>query len=161
MQQSQVQMRQLKCYPLILQGQERKCDAMSGFNLHTMQLDELHQAMENFQGNTEEIINEVLHNDGGQLLPAAIQRLMPVSDVKPWKGKKPNAKNSNSLMQVNENLSVTIKSKKAYQYLYFPDDGSSTKRHAGNQQFFRRGGESQKDEIIDRCIGRLVGDFEG
>jgi len=114
--------------------------------------------MKDFQGNTEEVINDVLHNEAGPLVEDAIQRLMPVSG-KTWRGKKKAAKAANSLKSVNENLAVTIKTTKAYQYLYFPDDGSSTRRHAGNQQFFKRGGESQRDEITARCVGRLVDDF--
>lgn len=122
------------------------------------EFDDLQQAMKNFQGNTEEVINDVLHNEGGQLIEDEVKRLMPMSG-RHWKGKKPAAKNSNSLMQKKDNLSVTVTTKKAYQYLYFPDDGTSTRRHAGNQQFFFKGGESKKDEIIDRCILRLTEDF--
>lgn len=131
---------------------------MSRLNLHIMEFDELHEAMKNFQGNTEEVINEVLHDEGGELIEDAVKRLMPVSG-KHWKGKKGAAKTSNSLQIVGENLAVTVKTRKAYQYLYFPDDGTSTRRHAGNQQFFLRGGESQKDEIINRCIKRLTNEF--
>ena len=131
---------------------------MSMLNLHIMEFDDLQQAMKDFQGNTEEVINDVLHNEAGPLVEDAIQRLMPVSG-KNWRGKKKAAKTANSLKSVNENLAVTIKTTKAYQYLYFPDDGSSTRRHAGNQQFFKRGGESQTDEIKARCVGRLVEDF--
>lgn len=132
---------------------------MARFDLDVHEMDALHQAMKNFQGNTEEIINDVLHNEAGELIQDAIKRLMPVSG-KTWNGKKKAAKHANSMMNVNENLALTVKSKTAYNYLYFPDDGTNTRRHAGNQQFFKRGGESQISEIKDRCIGRLVNDFE-
>lgn len=132
---------------------------MAKLDLDFVAMDDLQQAMKDFQGNTEEIINDVLHNEAGELVQDAIKRLMPVSG-KTWKGKKKAAKHSNSMMNVNENLALTVKSKTAYNYLYFPDDGSNTRRHIGNQQFFKKGGESQIDEIKDRCIGRLVNDFE-
>lgn len=132
---------------------------MAKLNLDFVAMDDLQQAMKDFQGNTEEIINDVLHNEAGELIQDAIKRLMPVSG-KTWNGKKKAAKHANSMMNVNENLAVTVKSKAAYDYLYFPDDGTNTKRHAGNKQFFKRGGESQIDEIKDRCIGRLVNGFE-
>lgn len=131
---------------------------MRGFNLQFGEIDDLQQAMSNFQGNTEEVINDVLHNEAGSLIQDAIKRLMPVSG-ETWRGKKPAAKTANSLMTEKENLAVTVKSSKAYYYLYFPDDGTNTRRHAGNQQFFRRGGESQIEEIKDRCIRRLVNDL--
>lgn len=119
----------------------------------------LEEAMRNFQGNTEATINDVLHSEGGQLIHDEIKRLMPMSG-KRWNGKKAPAKTSNSLQIVGGNLSVTVKTKKAYQYLYFPDDGSNTRRHAGNQQFFLNSGENQKEQIMNLCINRLVNGLE-
>ena len=106
--------------------------------------------------NTEKIINDVLHNEAGALIQEAVKRLMPRS--KKSKGK--HAKDSDSLINVNGNLSVTVTTKKKFQYLYFPDDGSSTTNHAGNQQFFYKGGTSKQSDVIELCISRLVNDFE-
>ena len=132
---------------------------MSVFRLNSQDLERLEEAMKSFQGNTEKTINDVLHAEGGQLIHDEIKRLMPMSG-KRWKGKKAPAKTSNSLLIVGGNLSVTVTTKKAYQYLYFPDDGSNTRRHAGNQQFFSNSGENQKEEILNRCINRLVSSFD-
>lgn len=132
---------------------------MSVFRLNSQDFERLEEAMKNFQGNTENAINEVLHNEGGQLIHDEIKRLMPMSG-KQWKGKKAPAKTSNSLQIVGGNLSVTVTTKKAYQYLYFPDDGSNTRRHAGNQQFFLNSGENQKEQIMNLCINKLVNSFE-
>lgn len=123
------------------------------------EVERLQQAMEQFQGDTEATINDVLHNEAGNLAQEAIRRLIPVSG-KHWKGKKPAAKTAKSLRNVEGNLSLTVTTTKNYQYLYFPDDGTSTTRHVGDQQFFHRGGESVKDEIIERCINRLTNKFE-
>jgi len=122
---------------------------MSRFDLHIDQFDDLQQAMKNFQGNTEETINDVLHNEAGELIKDAIKLLMPESG-KTWKGKKKAAKHANSLTIKKENLAVTVKTTNSYHYLYFPDDGTNTRRHVGNQEFFRRGGESKIEEIKDR-----------
>ena len=56
-------------------------------------------------------------------------------------------------------LSVTIKTVNAYNYLYFPDDGSNTKKHAGNQQFMASGAENASDRIMELCIGHLTEEF--
>lgn len=134
---------------------------MSVFRLDAADLVRLQEAMKDFQGDTEQTINDVLHNEGGQFIHDEIKRLMPPVSGRQWKGKKPSAKTGNSLQIVGGNLSVTVRAQKAYQYLYFPDDGTNTRRHAGNQQFFWRGGENQKEEILNRCINRLVNSFEG
>lgn len=56
-------------------------------------------------------------------------------------------------------LSVTIKTVSTYNYLYFPDDGSNTKKLAGNQQFMASGAESASDRIMELCIGHLTEEF--
>ena len=129
------------------------------FDINFSEVERLQQALQNYQGDTESVINDVLHNEAGDLAQEEIKRLIPVSG-KSWKGKKTAASKANSLRNVKENLSVTITTQKAYQYLYFPDDGSNTRRHAGNQQFFLRGAEAVQDEIIERCINKLITNFE-
>lgn len=118
-------------------------------------VEELQKTIKEYAGNAEEVINEVLHNEGGQLIQDLIRRLMPESGAK-WKGKKGPAKTSKSLRQEPLNLAVKIRSTKNYQYLYFPNDGSNTQRHYGDQQFFFKGAEAVTDDIIDRCLGRLT-----
>lgn len=130
-----------------------------GFQINVIEFDRLHHALRNYQGNTEKAINEVLHEEVSPLVQEAIQRLIPVSGKK-WKGKKPAAKTAKSLRDIKANVSLTVTTTKNYQYLYFPDDGTSTTRHVGNQQFFQKGGESQQDEIVNRCIRKLVDGFE-
>lgn len=120
------------------------------------QTEKLQQAMQAYQGNTEEVINDVLHNFAGDRAQEAIYRLMPRSDKK--KGK--HARESKSLSNVTGNLAVTVTAKGKWNYLYFPDDGTNTQRHIGNQQFFKRGGDAVLDEIIERCITKLTTEFE-
>lgn len=120
--------------------------------------DKLIEVMKEYQGDVENSINDVLHNQGGDLIQKSVQQLIPVSG-KSWKGKASAAKSSNSLRNINENLGVTVTTQKKYQYLYFPDDGTNTRRHVGNQRFFEKGGEAVKDEIIERCISKLTNNF--
>lgn len=119
----------------------------------------LQKALENFPGNSEKAINEVLHGEGGALIQESIRRLIPVSG-KTWRGKAAPAKTGNSLMLVPGNLSVTTKSTKRYQYLYFPNDGTNTRRHVGNQQFFPQGVEDVEREVVDRCVDNIIQKFK-
>ena len=118
----------------------------------------LQKVLENFPGNSEKSINDVLHGEGGALIQESIRRLIPESG-KTWKGKAPPARSGNSLMLVPGNLSVTTQNTKRYQYLYFPNDGTNTRRHAGNQQFFPRGVENVEREVVDRCIENIINKF--
>lgn len=130
------------------------------FEINTADFVRLEEAMKAYEGYAGQVVNEVLHNQAGELIQNEIKRLMPVSG-KTWKGKKAPAKTGNSLRIFNGSLSVTVATTKAYHYLYFPDDGTNTQRHVGNQQFFQKGAEHKTEEIIDLCIGRLVNSFEG
>lgn len=132
---------------------------MSTLDINISEIEKLAQAIKNFPGNAEAAINAVLHNEGGQIIQDAIRPLIPVSG-KNWRGKRAPARTSNSLRSTNENLAVWVRSAKSYQYLYFPDDGTNTRRHVGDQQFFLRGAEATTDEIIDRCVGSLISNFE-
>lgn len=125
------------------------------FYLDASTFDNLQQAMKEYSANAEDVVNEVLHEEAGQMLKESIQNLIPVSE-RTWKGKKGAAKTSNSLKSINSNLAVTITTTPTYQYLYFPDDGTNTRKHAGNKQFFMQGTESVTDEIINLCINRLT-----
>lgn len=130
------------------------------FKVNFAELERLQKALEAYEGNAESAINEVLHGEEVlQIADERIRNLIPVSG-RTWKGKKGAAASSKSLRGVNGNLSLTVTTTKNYQYLYFPDDGSSTRKHAGNQQFFWRGGEQATPDIIERCVNKLITNFE-
>lgn len=132
---------------------------MARFEMDTKEIERLHNAIRNFPGNAEEAINDVFHNDAPPLVAEEIKRLMPTSG-RTWSGKAPAAKGAKSLTDETANLAFTVKTTGKYHYLYFPDDGSNTRRHVGNQQFFQRGGEAKQSEIVDRCITRIANNFE-
>lgn len=137
---------------------------MARFDIDATEVDRLVQVLQKYQGNTENAINDVLHNEAGQLIHDEIKLLMPTSN-KNWKGKAPAARTGKSLaIDTKQNLAVTVKTTARYHYLWFPDDGTNTKNHVGKngvpQEFFKRGGENKQSEIIDRCIQRLVDEFE-
>lgn len=123
------------------------------FKINFLGFEELEKALAEYSGNTEEAINEVLHSEEiNTLAQNAIKTLMPRSNKK--KGR--HAKDSNSLGKLDGNLSLTVRATKAFQYLYFADDGTNTRRHIGDQRFFERGGEEVQGDIVQRCIDKLT-----
>lgn len=132
---------------------------MARFEMDTKEIERLYNAIRNFPGEAEDAINDVFHRDAPYLVSEEIWRLMPESGRK-WRGKAPAAKRAKSLTDETANLSFTVKTTGKYHYLYFPDDGSNTRNHVGNQQFFQRGGEMRQSEIVDRCITRITKNFE-
>lgn len=129
---------------------------MARFDLDFKEVENLHQRFEAYGEGANRVVNDVLHEEGGDKIKTQVQLLIP-SSGRHWKRKKAAASATDPLQIDNgEMLAVTVKTIKAYHYLYFPDDGTNTERHAGNQQFFMRGGEQASGEIIDLCLGRLI-----
>ena len=120
---------------------------------------ELMNTLSKLPNRGEEIVNEVLHGEGADLLKEGITNLLPVSG-RTWKKKKKAAKVAKPFNSRDGNLSVTIFTRSGYDYLYFPDDGSNTKRHAGRQQFMKKGTQSKSGKIIDLCLNRLNNEID-
>lgn len=138
--------------------------ASNTFTLNIEQVERLQQTMQQYGTGTGQTVDEVLHNEGGKLIQEEIMRLLPASGRK-WRGKKTAAKSAQPFRQFDGPLSVTISTKTAYNYLYFPDDGTSTRRHIGYKgkprMFMQGGAENQAARILDLCVNRLIEKWEG
>lgn len=134
---------------------------MSCYELKAASLEKLRQAINSCGKNVDNEINIYLHGEGCQLFSRSIENLIPVSNRKKKHAKYSDAvhdrQNSSKLRGGGkEKLSVIIGTKPDYDYLYFPDDGSNTVHHAGNQHFFERGIERKEDEAVDAMLKRIT-----
>lgn len=137
---------------------------LANYAMDTRELEQLAEKLTTAGKSAENVINNVLHGTGGQLIETEIMRLLPKSG-RDWKGKAKAAADTKPFKQDNsENLKVTISSKNKYHYLYFPDDGTNTKHHIGYRgiprEFMRTGGENKSQEIIDLCVNGIVEEVE-
>lgn len=128
------------------------------FTLDASEFDRLQESIQQYEGDhAGRLIDEVLHGEGAELIKQQITPLIPASG-RTWakKGAPASIAMPRKFSQDNGPLSVTIAARGKYHYLYFPDDGSNTRRHAGNQHFFQRGAEESAQRIIDLCVGKLT-----
>lgn len=125
---------------------------MSIFELNADSIEVLEKTIKEYQEGAEEKITNYLHGKGYEILSDSIQTLIPVSDRK-----KRHARNSAALQDrvKGSNLSVTVGTKSKYHYLYFPDDGSNTIHHVGNQHFFEKGAERKEENVINGILDAL------
>lgn len=130
---------------------------MSYFYVDMKEFEKVMAAIERFTDKTaaEQTINNYLANEGGKKIKEQIRSMLPVSG-RTWNGKRAAASSVDPFQIQGGNLSVRVYTKKSYQYLYFPDDGSNTKHHQGNQQFMFRGAEKSSDEIVNEMIDELL-----
>ena len=129
------------------------------FEVDYTQVDAIAEAVAGFAGDAERALTDALHGSG----PTIYGRINPLISPsgRTFKGHAASARKSDwPRYDTGANLAVTVSTKAKWRYLYFPDDGSSTVRHAGNQQFFRRGGELAAPEVVERCVAALMDETE-
>lgn len=127
------------------------------FSIDFSELDQVSDLIKQYPGKAQGIVTNILHNEGAEEIKREIALLLP-SSGRHWKRKAAPASVAmpGKFSQANNPTSVIISTKGRYRYLYFPDDGSNTKRHAGNQHFMMHGAENASSRIIDLCIGKLM-----
>ena len=118
-------------------------------------------AAQQYPAHAEEAINSVLHGEAGPVIYRSINPLIHPSG-RTFKGHSVSATAAHwPEYRTGENLAVTVAANGTYRYLYFPDDGSNTKRHAGDQQFFRRGAEAVIPQLVERCVEAITSAWDG
>lgn len=129
------------------------------FSVDLTGIEELEERLTQYQGDAEKAINKVLLGMGADEIKKDINIYMPRSKRKLTESHKKHAKDVRKNLtqkQVDgQPLAVWVKTVPKTQYLYFPDDGSNTKRHAGLQHFMYKGAEKAKSKVIDLCLGEL------
>lgn len=124
------------------------------FTLDSSEVDGLEEIMNEYELEGIKTINDVLHGEGAKVIQDKIRALIPSSGRK-WRRKKASAKSAQPFKQTDGVLSVKTGTETRYNYLYFPNDGSNTKRHKGDKRFFEEGNEAATDDIVSICLGRL------
>ncbi|UII56712.1 hypothetical protein LS684_04400 [Cytobacillus spongiae] len=131
------------------------------FNIDFEQLSILEEKLSRLPGNIEEVINDVLHNEGIKLATEEITKLIPVSR---WKNKtrsKNHAKFSKWSKSEKHNLGFTIKAKGgaankkgSFGYLVFPNEGRGV-HNLVEQHFMERGLENALPQILEILSNRI------
>lgn len=120
--------------------------------------DELQNTIMQYQDVAEKSIGEVLKGDGANTIMDEIKINIHPSGRK-WKGKPRSSKLSKSLQidkKETTDLELVIRTPSKYGYLYFPDDGTNTEHHAGEQYFMLRGAETKASTVLQMCVENII-----
>jgi len=131
---------------------------MATVSIDSKSFEKVVDAIQKFGEGAEAEINKYLPGEGGEVIKKNIQSRLPTSG-RTWSGKSPAAKSIDPFRKIGANLAVEVLATNAYKYLYFPDDGSSTKNHYGGQEFMQRGAEDSTEEITDNIINKILQKF--
>lgn len=131
------------------------------FSLKNEDLERIQQSIINFEGDAEEVINTYLKKTTSKILKKSIINLVPVSKEKyPSQQGKNHAKMNNPFTSTVSNLTLTIKTKKEFNYLYFPQMGEGTSKGKLANDFMEKGIEAEYDNVINGMLEKLQNRME-
>lgn len=130
------------------------------YSIDYQELDKIENLFNEFPDTAKAAVNNILHSDiAVDMVEDNIQKLLP-SSGRHWKGKGAAAASTQPFRKgPNELLTLIVRSKTKYNYLYFPDDGSNTVHHMGNQHFMQHGAENSLGAIADLCTANVINEF--
>lgn len=120
-------------------------------------VENLQKVMEAYGQGAGRVVQEVYRDFAADEIKSNILPLVH-SSGRVFKGHRRGAKQSGIdkvFGQQIDGLSLTVKTNRSFGYLYFPDDGSNTRKHAGQQHFMQRGLDKSVQAIVDRCVAKL------
>lgn len=112
-------------------------------------IDKLIDQMKQIPERSEKVMNDVLHKKSNKETIRSITEGIPISKVKHRILNKKHAKTSHPLSVKNENLGFSIRPKKTYDYLKYPDLGIGTSIKNQPQRFMRKGMEREVETITE------------
>lgn len=120
----------------------------SNWDVDFTDVEELIKKVEQIPNRSEKVINDALKSKGAPLAMQEIQEGIPVST---WKGRvlnKKHARNNKALNVKYGNLEFTIRPKKQFEYIKYPDLGIGTSQHNPPKNFMRGGLEKARPPIV-------------
>lgn len=124
-------------------------------------INQLAERMERFGSGAGQVIQGVYTDFAAGEIKENVLPLVH-SSGRTFKGHRQSARSAGPdkvFTQTVKDLTLIVRTNRRFGYLYFPDDGSNTRRHAGNQRFMQRGLDQSTDAIIERCVAALTEEF--
>ncbi|WP_431030053.1 HK97-gp10 family putative phage morphogenesis protein [Lysinibacillus sp. LZ02] len=111
------------------------------------ELDTLFRQMKRIPGRSETIINGVLRGEGAQMVMDEIQPNIPLSPLR-----KKHARTSKALTAKHGNLEFTIRPKRSFEYIKYPDLAIGTSHMNEPRNFMKKGLDKQTPQIIVKML---------
>ena len=130
--------------------------ASINFTLKDEDLLKIQEAITDFEGDAEKVINECLANEVKDKFINSITNLIPISDRN-----KRHAKTSNPLDgKVRNNLTLWIHTKSQYNYLYFPQNAEGQSKGNNPNDFMDKGIDVEYDNAVNMILDKLQNRLE-
>lgn len=132
---------------------------MSTLSLDDGSFERLVESMQRFGEGAADVVSDVVHESGDEIYREIDPLIHPSGRI--FRGHTSSARGSQwQRYDTSEPLAITVSTVSSRHYLYFPDDGSNTKKHYGDQQFMLRGAEAAAPVILEKSERVLLAEFE-
>lgn len=123
--------------------------------MDTTEIDALFNRLQRTTGNAERTINEVLKRSGSPKVMASIQPNIPLS----LKQKK-HARNSKALTVKHGNLEFTVRPKRAFEYIKYPDLAIGTSQYNEPKKFMKKGLDDVAPDVVHDIVSAVITDIQ-
>ena len=123
-------------------------------------LEDLSNKIDAYGEGAHAVVQKYLLDEGWRVIGDSIldDPKWPVSGRR-WKGKSRSILDAYDFTREFGPGQVTVSAAGKWSYYYFPDDGSNTRKHAGQKHFFDSGLETAKPTLIDGILSALAKAF--
>lgn len=127
------------------------------FSIKYEDIERINKAVQECEGNVEDVINEYLKNKAKKKFIDSITNLIPVSKGKyPSQIGKIHAKNSKPLTgKLIGNLTLKISTKTEFNYLYFPQMAEGTSEGKQPNDFMEKGIDEVYDNVVNEMLNKI------
>lgn len=121
------------------------------FSLKDEDVNKIKEAIKDCGEYSEKVINDYLHNVGGENIAKSITNFLPRSNRN-----KVHAKDKKWYKQSNYNLSVSIENASKFYYLYYVATGTGTSKMNEPNSFMEDGLEKESSNVVNGIVNELI-----
>lgn len=107
--------------------------------------------MQKVSGNAERTINDVLKKKAA---PKVMEHIQPNISLSPRR--KKHARNSKALTVKHGNLEFTIRPKRTFEYIKYPDLAIGTSQYNEPKNFMKKGLEEAQPEVMGDIVDEVI-----
>ncbi|MFE7204631.1 hypothetical protein [Heyndrickxia sporothermodurans] len=118
-------------------------------------VDRLVESISKIPNRSETVINKTLRAKGAPKAMDSIQPIIPLS-----RKKKKHARDSKALVVKHGNLEFTIRPKRAFEYIKYPDLGIGTSKKKQPKEFMKKGLDKAASRIVDDLADAVIKEID-
>ena len=127
----------------------------TAWSMDTTEIDALFQRLQRTSGNAERTINDVLQKKAA---PKVMEQIQPTIPLSPRR--KKHARKSKALTVKHGNLEFTIRPKRSFTYIKYPDLAIGTSHKNEPKMVMKKGLDSALPDVMSDIVDAVITDIQ-